>query len=42
MDKREIRKVNTDEIEGEYILKNTDPGKKKIILILFFRSELVF
>ena len=31
MDKREIRKVNTDEIEGEYILKNTDPGKKKII-----------
>ena len=30
-DKREIRKVNTDEIEGEYILKNTDPGKKKII-----------
>ena len=30
-DKREIRKVNTDEIEGEYILKNTDPGKKRII-----------
>ena len=29
--KREVRKVNTDEIEGEYILKNTDPGKKKII-----------
>jgi len=31
MDKREIKKVNTDEIEGEYILKNTDPDKKKII-----------
>ncbi len=30
-DKREIRKVDTDEIEGEYILKNTDPDKKKII-----------
>ena len=30
-DKKEIRKVETDEIEGEYILKNTDPGKKKII-----------
>ena len=29
--KREVRKVNTDEIEGEYILKNTDPDKKKII-----------
>ena len=29
--KREVRKVDTDEIEGEYILKNTDPGKKKII-----------
>jgi len=31
MDKRHIKKVNTDEIEGEYILKNTDPDKKKII-----------
>ena len=30
-DKREVRKVNTDEIDGEYILKNTDPDKKKII-----------
>ena len=30
-DKKEIRKVETDEIEGEYILKNTDPDKKKII-----------
>ena len=29
--KREVRKVNTDEIDGEYILKNTAPGKKKII-----------
>ena len=29
--KREVRKVNTDEIEGEYILKNTDPDKMKII-----------
>ena len=31
MAKKEVRKVNTDEIEGEYILKNTGPGKKKII-----------
>ena len=31
MAKKEVRKVNTDEIEGEYILKNTDPNKKKII-----------
>ena len=31
IDKRHIKKVNTDEIEGEYILKNTDPDKKKII-----------
>ena len=30
-DRKEVRKVDTDEIEGEYILKNTDPGKKKII-----------
>ena len=30
-DKKQVRKVNTDEIEGEYILKNTDPNKKKII-----------
>ena len=29
--KREVRRVDTDEIEGEYILKNTAPGKKKII-----------
>ena len=30
-DKKQVRKVNTDEIEGEYILKNTDPDKKKIV-----------
>ena len=30
-DKKEVRKIKTDEIEGEYILKNTDPDKKKII-----------
>ena len=30
-DKRQVKRVSTDEIEGEYILKNTDPGKKKII-----------
>ena len=30
-DRKEVRKVDTDEIEGEYILKNTDPDKKKII-----------
>ena len=30
-DRKEVRKLNTDEIEGEYILKNTDPGKKKIV-----------
>ena len=29
--KKEVRKIKTDEIEGEYILKNTDPDKKKII-----------
>ena len=29
-DKKEIRKVETDEIEGEYILKNTGPDKKAI------------
>ena len=29
-DKKEVRKVNTDEIEGEYILKNTGPDKKAI------------
>ena len=41
MDKREIRKVNTDEIEGEYILKNTAPGKKKIIFstVIWFDPE---
>ena len=31
IDKKEVRKIKTDEIEGEYILKNTDPDKKKII-----------
>ena len=30
-DKTRIQKVNTDRIEGEYILKDTDPDKKKII-----------
>ena len=30
-DRKEVRKIKTDEIEGEYILKNTDPDKKKII-----------
>ena len=30
-DKKEVRKIKTDEIEGEYILKNTGPDKKKII-----------
>ena len=30
-DKTRIQKVDTDRIEGEYILKNTDPDKKKII-----------
>ena len=30
-DRKEVRKVDTDEIEGQYILKNTDPDKKKII-----------
>ena len=30
MAKKEVRKVNTDEIEGEYILKNTGPDKKAI------------
>ena len=30
-DKIRIQKVNTDRIEGEYILKDTDPDKKKII-----------
>ena len=29
-DKKEVRKIKTDEIEGEYILKNTTgPDKKK-------------
>ena len=31
MDKERIQKVNSDEIEGEYILKETDSDKKKII-----------
>ena len=31
MDKERIQKVDTDEIEGEYILKETDSDKKKII-----------
>ena len=30
-DEERIQKVNTDRIEGEYILKDTDPGKKKIV-----------
>ena len=30
-DEERIQKVNTDRIEGEYILKDTDPDKKKII-----------
>ena len=30
-DKERIQKVNSDRIEGEYILKNTDSDKKKII-----------
>ena len=30
-DKTRIQKVDTDRIEGEYILKDTDPGKKKIV-----------
>ena len=30
-DKTRIQKVNTDRIEGEYILKETDPDKKKIV-----------
>ena len=30
-DKERIQKVNTDRIEGEYILKDTDADKKKII-----------
>ena len=30
-DKKEVIKIKTDEIEGEYILKDTDPDKKKII-----------
>ena len=30
-DKERIQKVNTDRIEGEYILKETDSDKKKII-----------
>ena len=31
MDKERIQKVDTDRIEGEYILKSTDSDKKKII-----------
>ena len=40
--KKEIRKVETDEIEGEYILKNTDPGKKKIIFstVIWYDPEI--
>jgi len=30
-DKERIQKVDTDRIEGEYILKDTDPDKKKIV-----------
>ena len=30
-DEERIQKVNTDKIEGEYILKDTDPDKKKIV-----------
>ena len=40
-DRKEVRKVDTDEIEGEYILKNTDPDKKKIIFstVIWYDSE---
>ena len=30
-DEERIQKVDTDRIEGEYILKDTDADKKKII-----------
>ena len=30
-DEERIQKVDTDRIEGEYILKDTDPDKKKIV-----------
>ena len=30
-DEERIQKIDTDRIEGEYILKDTDPDKKKII-----------
>ena len=30
-DEERIQKVNTDRIEGEYILKDTDADKKKIV-----------
>ena len=40
-DRKEVRKVDTDEIEGEYILKNTDPDKKKIIFstVIWYEPE---
>ncbi len=31
IDKEIIKKIKREKIEGEYILKNTDPNKKKII-----------
>ncbi len=41
-DKKEVIKIKTDEIEGEYILKNTDPGKKKIIFstVIWYDPEI--
>ena len=31
IEKKKVKKIDTDKIEGEYIIKNTDPDKKKII-----------
>ena len=40
-DEERIQKVNTDRIEGEYILKDTDPDKKKIIFstVIWYAPE---
>ena len=40
-DEERIQKVNTDRIEGEYILKDTDPDKKKIIFstVIWYNPE---
>ena len=40
-DKTRIQKVDTDRIEGEYILKDTDPDKKKIIFstVIWYNPE---